>query len=138
MSEQNVHLDQINYKNHVIKIGHPVRALPTKKGGRDGFDALVKGFRGVVITDDETGAKRGKVTGIEVSDPKGATRFLGPERIVPYLRNVEQKAAALAERKKVVPISRAKKAPAQKAAAATKSTAAKVEGATKRHPSKAN
>jgi hypothetical protein len=118
MSESKVQLDQINYKGHLIKTGHPVRVLPTKKGGRDGFDALVKRFHGLV-TEAEDGTKKGKVTGIEVTDPKsGNNRILGPERIVPYLRNIETKATALAERKKVVPITRtpakatgAKKAP---------------------------
>jgi hypothetical protein len=135
MSEKEVQLDQINYKGHKIALGHPVRVLPTKKGGRDGFDALVKGFRGLVITDDESGTKRGKVSGIEVSDPKGATRFLGPERIVPYLRNVEQKAASLRERHKVVPI--AKAAAAKKAAASAKAATkdGQVAKATGRHPS---
>lgn len=111
MPEHKVQLDQINYKGHIIKVGHPVRALPTKKGGRDGFDALVKRFHGLV-TEATDGTKKGRVTGIEVTDPKsGNNRILGPERIVPYLRGVETKAAALRERKKVVPISQAKKAP---------------------------
>jgi hypothetical protein len=137
MSEQEVRLDQINYKGHLIKTGHPVRVLPTKKGGRDGFDTLVKGFRGVVITDDESGTRRGRVSGIEVSDPKGATRFLGPERIVPYLRNVEQKAASLRERHKVVPIKAAaiKKTAAATEAAKTTGQAQKAAGSAKRHPS---
>lgn len=107
MSEHQVTLDQINYKGHLIKIGHPVRVLPTKKGGRDGFDSLVKKFYGTII-DNPDGSKKGKVTGIEVTDPKsGNTRTLGPERIVPVLRNIEAKAAALRERKKVVPITKA-------------------------------
>jgi hypothetical protein len=114
MSERKVQLDQINYKNHIIKIGHPVRVLPTKKGGRDGFDALVKRFHGLVIENPD-GTKKGRVTGIEVTDPKsGNNRILGPERIVPYLQKVEAKAAALRERKKVVPIGTAKKAGAKK------------------------
>jgi hypothetical protein len=131
MSEREVRLTEINYKGHVIKIGHPVRALPTKKGGRDGFDSLVKGFHGHVA-EAADGTKRGKVTGIDVTDPNtGATRTFGPERIIPYLRGVEAKATALKERKKVVSITRAKKtaettkpAPA-KATRATKATRAK-------------
>lgn len=107
MSEHEVQLDQINYKGHLIKVGHPVRVLPTKKGGRDGFDSLVKKFHGKVI-EAEDGTKKGRVTGIQVTDPNsGNNRILGPERIVPYLRNIETKAAALAERKKVVPITKA-------------------------------
>lgn len=144
MSEQKVQLDQINYKGHVIKIGHPVRVLPTKKGGRDGFDALVKRFHGLVITNDD-GSKKGKVVGIEVTDPKsGNNRILGPERIVPVLRDIEKKAAAIAERKKVVPIGRAKKATAKVAAATeaaktTRSAAAatrarQAKPSTERHP----
>jgi len=109
-----VHLESINYRGHKIVIGHPVRVLPSKKGGKDGFDSLAKSFRGHVVGD------KGVVTGIEVFDPKHAqTRFLGPERIVPYLRNVAAKTEALASRK-VVPISSAKKAPAKKAAATSK------------------
>jgi hypothetical protein len=116
MSERQVQLDQINYKGHVIKVGHPVRVLPTKKGGRDGFDALVKRFHGLVIENPD-GTKRGRVTGIEVTDPKsGNTRILGPERIVPYLQKVDAKITALKERKKVVPIGTAKKATAKKEA----------------------
>lgn len=111
MTEHKVQLDQINYKGHVIAVGHPVRVLPTKKGGRDGYDALVKRFHGLVTTNDD-GTKRGRVNGIEVTDPKsGNNRILGPERIVPYLgKVVEAKAAALAERKKILPF----KAPAKK------------------------
>jgi hypothetical protein len=112
-----VRLEQINYKGRTLKVGHPVRVLPSKKGGRDGYDSLVKAFYGRVEEDPATGARKGKVTGIEVTDPKtGNTRTLGPERIVPYLRNVEAKATTLAERKKVVPIGRAKKAVAAAAA----------------------
>jgi hypothetical protein len=125
MSENKVQLDQINYKGHVIKIGHPVRVLPTKKGGRDGFDSLVKRFHGLV-TVAEDGTKKGRVTGIEVTDPKsGNNRILGPERIVPYLQKVEAKAAALRERKKVVNISTAKKA------SSTTKAATKVAGTTR-------
>jgi hypothetical protein len=129
MSESKVQLDQINYKGRLIKVGHPVRVLPTKKGGRDGFDALVKRFHGLVTVADD-GTKKGKVTGIEVTDPKsGNNRILGPERIVPYLQRVDAKAAALRERKKVVNISTAKKATgttkaATKAASVTRAAAA--------------
>ena len=113
-----VHLQEINYKGDPIKVGHPVRVLHTKKGGRDGFDALVKSFRGHVVEVD--GIKKGKVTGFEVTDPKtGATRILGPERIVPYLRNVAAKVASLTP-KNVVPITSTKSASAKKAAAAPK------------------
>jgi hypothetical protein len=125
MSENKVQLDQINYKGRVIKVGHPVRVLPTKKGGRDGFDALVKRFHGLVMV-AEDGTKRGRVTGIEVTDPKsGNNRILGPERIVPYLQKVDAKAAALRERKKVVPIGTAKKA------SGTTKAVTKAAGATK-------
>jgi hypothetical protein len=124
MAEREVRLNEINYKGHVLKIGHPVRVLPTKKGGRDGFDSLVKGFHGHVVEATD-GTKKGKVTGIDVTDPNtGATRTLGPERIVPYLRNWEAKATTLRERKKVVDIGTAKKA-TTKAAGATKATKAK-------------
>ena len=65
-------------------------------------------------------ATGGKVTGFEVTDPKtGATRILGPERIVPYLRNVAAKVASLTP-KNVVPITSTKSASAKKAAAAPK------------------
>jgi hypothetical protein len=125
MSTREVQLDQINYKGHVIKVGHPVRVLPTRKGGRDGFESLVKRFHGQV-TEAEDGTKRGKVTGIEVTEPKtGNNRILGPERIVPYLQKVEAKAAALRERKKVVNISTAKKA------TGTTKTAPKVTATTR-------
>jgi hypothetical protein len=138
MSTREVQLDQINYKGHLIKVGHPVRVLPTRKGGRDGFEALVKKFHGQV-TEAEDGTKRGRVTGIEVTEPKsGNNRILGPERIVPYLQKVEAKATALKERKKVVNIATAKKAAnttkaATKAAATTRARQAKA--ATERHPS---
>jgi hypothetical protein len=118
MTEHKVQLDQINYKGRVIKTGHPVRVLPSKKGGRDGFDSLVKKFHGLVTVADD-GTKRGRVNGIEVTDPKtGNTRILGPERIVPYLQRVDQKAAALRERKKVVPITKAATAKKELAARA--------------------
>lgn len=129
MSEREVQLDEINYKGHRIKVGHPVRVLPSKKGGRDGFDSLVKKFHGLVIEADD-GTKKGKVTGIAVTDPKtGNTRILGPERIVPYLKNIEAKATALKERKKVVPIT---KAAAAKAAAAEAATTTRAAAATTR------
>jgi hypothetical protein len=142
MSTREVQLDQINYKGHLVKVGHPVRVLPTRKGGRDGFDSLVKRFHGQV-TENPDGTKRGRVTGIEVTDPKsGNNRILGPERIVPYLQKVEAKTTALKERKKVVPISTAKKA-AKKAASTTKAAtkaaattrASQAKAATERHPS---
>jgi hypothetical protein len=123
-----IRLESINYKGHPLKVGHPVRVLPSKKGGRDGYDSLVKAFFGQVVVNPTTGAKRGKVTGIEVTDPNtGATRILPQERIVPYLRSVEAKAEALRGRKKVVPISqgKAKTTRATKATGTTKATRAK-------------
>jgi hypothetical protein len=126
-----VRLDQINYKGRLIKVGHPVRVLPTRKGGRDGFDSLVKGFFGHISEDPESGQRKGKVTGIEVTDPKsGATRILGPERIIPYLRNWEAKAQTLKERKsKVVPITSGKAKAAKKTTQAE--AAPKLAAATK-------
>lgn len=121
-----IRLETVNYKGHPIKVGHPVRVLPSKKGGRDGFDSLVKGFFGQVTVDPVTGAKRGRITGFEVTDPNtGATRTLPQERIVPYLRNVEVKAEALRARKKVVSITsgKPKKAAGTAKTAATRRTA---------------
>jgi hypothetical protein len=110
MTEHKVNPEQINYRGHIIKVGHPVRILPTKKGGRDGYDSLVKTFHGTVTVDDDAGTRKTRVTGISVTDPNnGATRTFTPDRVVPYLRSVETKAAALKERKKVVPITKAKK-----------------------------
>jgi len=92
-----IKLESMRYRGHKLTIGHPVRVLPSKKGGRDGFDANIRGILGKVMVTPE-GKRKGAITGVVVADARGSTRVFAPERIVPYLRNVEAKAQAIADK----------------------------------------
>ena len=93
-----LHIKAYRYHDRQIPVGHPVRVLPSKKGAQDGFDALIRDLLGRVEVDEE-GNRRGRVSAIVVTDPyTGGTRAFPADRVVPYVRDVEARAKAIAER----------------------------------------
>ena len=82
MPEQKV--ESTRYKGRDILIGHPVKVLPSQNGDawkHNSFDSLILEMVG----------KDGRVTGIRITDPKTrGSRFVVPQRVVPYLRNVDK------------------------------------------------
>lgn len=74
-----------------VSIGWPVHVLPSQPNKRDGFDALVK----KLMPD-----KSGQLAAIYVVDPdNGHTRALPPERIEPYVRDIEKRRQQLLKKK---------------------------------------